>query len=93
MFFNPFSDGIGLSAFGRQPQFPPFQQQQQQQQHQPPRQQSTASQYHNTPPASNRQVSSLPMVRITIDDLQEQSNKECLICLEEQKLGKSYLIQ
>lgn len=39
------------------------------------------------PPASYRVLNSLPMVRITADDLLEAANKECLICLEEQELG------
>ena len=29
----------------------------------------------------------LPLVTVTADDLLEATNKECLICLEEQKLG------
>lgn len=80
MFFNPFShDPFG--AFTRQPQQPiaPTN--------------PTPTQYHNTPPASSRQIASLPIVTITIDDLQEQSNKECLICLEEQKLGNFLLLR
>lgn len=54
---------------------------------QPPTQNTQPQQPQNTPPASERAIASLPMVKITIDDLQEESNKECLICLEEQKLG------
>jgi hypothetical protein len=74
MFFNPFGNDP-FAAFARQPQQPMAQANPQ------------PTQYHNTPPASSRQISSLPLVTITVDDLQEQSNKECLICLEEQRLG------
>ena len=42
----------------------------------------------NTPPASNWQLNNLPMVKITVDDLQEQSNKECMVCLMEHEVGK-----
>ena len=47
------------------------------------------AQSQNTPPASEREIASLTMVKITVDDLQEESNKECLICLEEHQLGLS----
>lgn len=39
------------------------------------------------PPASKRVLSNLPKIIVTADDLLEVTNKECLICLEEQKLG------
>ena len=39
------------------------------------------------PPASSKALNELPMVRVTADDLLEENNKECLICLEEQKIG------
>ena len=39
------------------------------------------------PPASFKVLQSLPMVKITADDLLEQTNKECIVCLEEQTLG------
>ena len=40
-----------------------------------------------TPPASKRVLASLPQVKVTADDILEATNKECLICLEEQKIG------
>lgn len=40
-----------------------------------------------TPPASRRTLENLNLVTITVDDLQEEGNKECLICLEDQTLG------
>lgn len=40
-----------------------------------------------TPPASQRAINSLPMVKVTADDVMEVTNKECLICLEEQCIG------
>ena len=39
------------------------------------------------PPASKNAIAKLPMVKVTADDLLEENNKECLICLEEQVLG------
>lgn len=39
------------------------------------------------PPASNRALQTLPMVNVTADDLIEEANKECAVCLEEQKIG------
>lgn len=39
------------------------------------------------PPAGRNTLSSLPVVIVTADDLLEESNKECIVCLEEQKLG------
>jgi hypothetical protein len=39
------------------------------------------------PPASVRVLQNLPVVKVTSDDLLEETNKECLICLEEQKIG------
>lgn len=42
---------------------------------------------YKTPPASQRVLASLPHVKITADDILEATNKECLICLEEQKIG------
>jgi hypothetical protein len=39
------------------------------------------------PPASVRILQNLPVVKVTSDDLLEETNKECLICLEEQKIG------
>ena len=45
------------------------------------------SQNKAPPPASKRLLSNLPKVTITADDLVEQTNKECVICLMEQQLG------
>jgi Ring finger domain len=39
------------------------------------------------PPASDRAIRNLAQVKVTADDLLEETNKECLICLEEQKMG------
>ena len=39
------------------------------------------------PPASRKMLSNLPLVTVTADDLLEASNKECTVCLDEQKLG------
>ena len=54
-----------------------FAQQQQQQQQQP----------KGIPPASRKFIESLRELQITADDLIEENNKECLVCLEEQKVG------
>ncbi len=40
------------------------------------------------PPASSRILESLPEVVITADDLIEEGNRECSICLEEQCIGR-----
>ena len=48
--------------------------QQQQQEQQP--------QKTSPPPASRRLIGNLPMVTVTNDDLLEETNKECAICLE-----------
>lgn len=40
-----------------------------------------------TPPASHRILASLPLVKVTADDILEVTNKECLICLDEQRIG------
>lgn len=39
------------------------------------------------PPASWRVIQKLTLVQVTSDDLLEVMNKECPICLEEQKIG------
>ena len=39
------------------------------------------------PPVSKRLLNSLPIVTVTADDLLEETNKECAICLNEIKLG------
>lgn len=41
------------------------------------------------PPASNRAILSLPQVQVTADDLLEETNKECAICLMDQIIGKN----
>jgi len=43
--------------------------------------------YTTPPPASRKALANLPKVKITADDLIEESNKECLVCLQEQVLG------
>ena len=47
----------------------------------------THQQPNNTPPTSKRALRNLPTVTVTSDDLIEESNKNCCICLEDQKLG------
>jgi hypothetical protein len=39
------------------------------------------------PPASSRAIDKLPVVKVTADDLIEETNKECVVCLELQTLG------
>jgi len=39
------------------------------------------------PPASKRFLAGLKDIQVTADDLLEENNKECLVCLEEQKVG------
>eukprot|EP01031_Cornospumella_fuschlensis_P029809 gene29809-35990_t len=41
------------------------------------------------PPAGSRAINSLPSVKVTADDLLEETNKECVFCLVEQELGSS----
>eukprot|EP01036_Dinobryon_divergens_P024624 gene24624-33092_t len=45
-----------------------------------------ASNSSSCPPASRKVLSNLPLVTVTADDLLEASNKECTVCLDEQKL-------
>lgn len=40
------------------------------------------------PPAKASVIASLPVVTITADDLLEEANKECAVCLDDQLLGK-----
>lgn len=40
------------------------------------------------PPAKTSVIASLPIVTITADDLLEEANKECAVCLDDQSLGK-----
>lgn len=49
----------------------------------PPQQQQQTT----IPPASRKFLDRLKEERITGDDLLEENNKECLVCLEEQKVG------
>jgi Ring finger domain len=39
------------------------------------------------PPASKKAIRDLAIVQVTADDLIEESNKECLICLDDQRIG------
>ena len=41
------------------------------------------------PPASKRAIDTLPLVQVTADDLIEETNKECLICLEAHVIGST----
>lgn len=41
------------------------------------------------PPASKKAIRNLSVVKVTSDDLIEESNKECLICLDDQKIGST----
>lgn len=41
------------------------------------------------PPASRNAIRNLSIVQVTSDDLIEETNKECLICLEDQKIGST----
>ena len=47
----------------------------------------TALSSGKSPPASNSAIRSLPLVHVTVDDLLEESNKQCLVCLEGHKIG------
>eukprot|EP01041_Mallomonas_annulata_P003491 gene3491-6949_t len=40
-----------------------------------------------TPPANEKAIQGLPKVNVTADDIQEESNKECMICLQEHRVG------
>ena len=44
--------------------------------------QQQLSQKTSPPPASRRLIGNLPMVTVTTDDLLEETNKECAICLD-----------
>jgi hypothetical protein len=50
---------------------------------------SSALRSGKPPPASSKAIHNLPIVHVTADDLIEETNKECLICLEDQKIGSS----
>jgi hypothetical protein len=69
--FGNFFNNFGHFLHPSHPNAPPPQ-------HQPPA---------KAPPASQKAISNLPMVKVTADDILEVTNKECLICLEEQKIG------
>jgi Ring finger domain len=49
----------------------------------------TTQNYKMAPPASKKAIKNLAIVQVTADDLIEESNKECLICLCEQKIGST----
>ena len=53
----------------------------------PRRQWQEQQQPNNTPPTSKRALRNLPTVTVTSDDLIEESNKNCCICLDDQKIG------
>ena len=72
-FANWFHDGFEDAARNLQQQQQQYQQQQQ----------SKAP-----PPVSNKFLQSLQYVNVTADDLLEESNKECCICLVTQNLGQ-----
>ena len=58
----------------------------------PPTQQRRPPQPDVPPPASINAINSLHMVQVTAEDLLEETNKECLICLSEQEIG-SYSVK
>ena len=37
---------------------------------------------HSPPPASKRAIRQLPIVKVTPEDLVDENNRECCICLE-----------
>lgn len=49
----------------------------------------TTHNYKMAPPASKKAIKNLAIVQVTSDDLIEESNKECLICLNEQTIGST----
>lgn len=49
----------------------------------------TTHNYKMAPPASKKAIKNLAVVQVTSDDLIEESNKECLICLNEQTIGST----
>jgi hypothetical protein len=55
--------------------------------HQQQQQQQQQQEDKSPPPASQKILRSLPVVNVTSDDLLEETNKECAICLEDQLLG------
>lgn len=62
----------------------PFFQNLAQQNHQPQHQPQRPS---VAPPASKRLLRNLPTVRVTSDDLIEETNKNCCICLDDHSIG------
>jgi hypothetical protein len=54
---------------------------------QPHPQQRRRQQPNKPPPASKKVLAEMPLVQVTADDLIEETNKECLICLDEQFIG------
>ena len=73
-FFNQLNFG---DLFGQE-----FQQQFQHNAQQQPQRPSTTA-----PPASKRLLRNLPAVKVTADDLIEETNKNCCVCLEDQLVG------
>ena len=53
----------------------------------PQPQAAAAAQPKTVPPASRKFIDNLKELHVTADDLLEENNKECLVCLEEQKVG------
>ena len=51
------------------------------------RQAQQQQQQQQAPPTSKKTLRNLPTVRVTADDLIEESNKNCCICLEDQNIG------
>lgn len=49
----------------------------------------TTHNYKMAPPASKKAIKNLAIVQVTSDDLIEESNKECLICLTDQTIGST----
>lgn len=47
------------------------------------------AQYNKPPPASAAAMAQLPNVQVTADDLLEETNKECAICLDDQRIGQT----
>lgn len=52
-------------------------------------QQPAQPQSNKPPPASADTIAKLPNVQVTADDLLEESNKECCVCLVEQEVGST----
>jgi hypothetical protein len=70
MFSEMFNNFFGAASTGGQ-----------QSGHFPQHQQRQSNKPSCPPPASQRAIDNLPTVTVTSDDLLEETNKECLICL------------